>query len=57
MTHEEARNLKTFQNLCTCGGYAHSMNGRDPSHPHMDWCRQAEEYHEWYVALHTPEKK
>ena len=56
MTKEEAKALKTFDKHCTCGGYAHSMNGRDPSNPHMDWCPQKEQYDEWYRALH-PEKK
>ena len=29
---------------CNCGGYAPSMNGRDPENPHMAWCAQ---YPEW----------
>ena len=37
-----------FKNPCTCGGYAHTMNGRDPANPHMGWCPQAEEYAKWY---------
>lgn len=36
--------MNTFQNYCNCGGYACSMNGRDPEHPHMTWCAQ---YTEW----------
>jgi hypothetical protein len=39
---------KTFKNYCTCGGYAWSMNGRDPKQPHMAWCPQFKEYAEWY---------
>jgi hypothetical protein len=37
-----------FKNYCTCGGYAWRMNGRDPADPHMDYCRQREEYLEWW---------
>jgi hypothetical protein len=51
MTYEEAKNLKTFQNICNCGGYAASMNGRNPRHPHMDWCAQREEWEDWKFAL------
>ncbi len=51
MTRTEAENLTSFQNYCTCGGYAHSMNGRDKADPHMPWCPQREEYNEWYRAL------
>lgn len=56
MTHEEAKNLKSFENYCTCGGYAHSMNGRDPANPHMTWCAQKQEYDEWYKALYSKQK-
>ena len=52
MTKEEAANLKHFKNLCTCGGYAHTMNGRPVEQPHMHWCGQFAEYAEWYNALH-----
>ena len=56
MTKEEALIKKTFKNYCTCGGYAHSMNGRNPRRPHMSYCPQAEEYNEWYDALYPEEK-
>lgn len=52
MTKEQAEALVTFTHHCMCGGYAHSMNGRDPARPHMDWCPQREEYNEWWDALH-----
>ena len=52
MTKEEAQQLKTFKNYCTCGGYAWQMNGRPEAQPHMAWCPQSEEYAEWYQALH-----
>jgi len=57
MTKEEALNLKSFQNYCTCGGFAFSMNGRNPKRPHMDWCPQREEYNEWYDAIHSDDKE
>ena len=53
MTKEEAENLKTFDNQCTCGGFAWSMNGRPQEQPHMAWCPQYDEYEEWYQALHS----
>ena len=56
MTKDEALNLKTFDHYCTCGGFAHSMNGRDARNPHMDWCPQAKQYSEWYEALHGQEQ-
>jgi hypothetical protein len=51
MTHAEALALKSFKEYCACGGYAHSMNSRDPEAPHMSWCPQREEYAEWRAAL------
>jgi len=51
MTYEEAVNLKSFKHYCTCGGFAHQMNGRDPNNPHMSWCPQDEEYREYRAAL------
>lgn len=36
---EEAKNLKTFKHICTCGGFAWRMNGRNPARPHMP-CRR-----------------
>lgn len=56
MTHEEAKNLKTFRHYCNCGGFAWQMNGRPESQPHMPWCPQFHEYAEWYSALHSKEK-
>jgi len=52
MTKEEAEKLKAFENTCTCGGYAWSVNGRPEAQPHMAWCPQAAEYAEWYKAIH-----
>lgn len=54
MTLEEATALKSFKHYCTCGGFASSMNGRDPADPHMHWCPQDQEYRAWYRALHPP---
>lgn len=51
MTRTEAENLKSFKNYCNCGGFAPSMNGRDPEQPHMSWCAQYEEWQEWKRAL------
>lgn len=48
--HERLRQLVTFENYCTCGGYAWQMNGRPEASPHMDWCPQREEYARWYAA-------
>ena len=39
---------KTYDSYCTCGGYAWSMNGRDPKQPHMGWCPQYDEHAKWY---------
>jgi hypothetical protein len=38
----------SFDNYCTCGGYAWQMNGRPEAQPHMSWCPQREEYAAWY---------
>lgn len=51
MNRLEATKLKFFKNTCSCGGYAHSMNGRPESQPHMNWCPQYDEYGEWWRAL------
>lgn len=51
ITPEEAASLKSFKNPCNCGGYAHSMNGRDKMQPHMHWCPQAAEFAEWRAAM------
>lgn len=52
MTRDEAKAIKAFKNYCNCGGFAWSMNGRSEARPHMSWCPQAEEYNEWYDAMH-----
>lgn len=49
---KEAKELTRFTHSCTCGGFAHQINGRDPANPHMSWCPQREEYAEWWKALH-----
>ena len=41
-------NIRSYQNYCTCGGYAHTMNGRNPEHPHKSWCAQYKEYEDLY---------
>lgn len=51
MSPQEAVSLKSFKNLCTCGGFAYSMNGRNPKQPHMDWCPQVVEFAEWRAAM------
>lgn len=51
MTRDQALELRAFEHYCTCGGYAWSINGRDPMRPHMAWCPQRIEYNEWADAL------
>lgn len=51
MTLEEALKLRRFEHPCTCGGYACSMNGRNPEQPHMAWCPQLPEWTAWKEAL------
>lgn len=51
MNPKQASELKYFSNYCNCGGYAYSMNGRNPKHPHMQWCAQFEEFEEWRSAM------
>lgn len=53
MTYEEAKELIFFKDYCTCGGFALSLNGRDPARPHMSWCDQEDEYNEWYDAINS----
>ncbi len=48
--------MASFECYCTCGGYAHSINGRDPANPHMTWCPQYEEYKAWWEATHKKEE-
>lgn len=57
MTYEEAKALKSFKHHCTCGGYAHSVNGRNPEQPHMDWCPQLPQWLEWKAALANKPKE
>jgi hypothetical protein len=52
MTREEALNLRFFDHHCMCGGYAHTINGRPESQPHMQWCPQYDQYAAWWNALH-----
>lgn len=40
----KSKDIWCFINYCTCGGYASSMNNRNPDHPHSPWCAQ---YDEW----------
>jgi hypothetical protein len=47
--------MASFENICTCGGYAWAINGRDPANPHMSWCPQLEEYSAWWDATHAEE--
>jgi len=42
------KGITTYKNYCNCGGYAHSMNGRNERDPHMIWCDQFKEFHELY---------
>lgn len=46
---EPANKPETFQNYCTCGGYAWQMNGRPEAQPHTTWCPQREEYARWFA--------
>ena len=55
MTHDEAKALKSFKHYCNCGGFAASMNGRNPDHPHLSWCPQLEEYEVWWAAMNKEE--
>ena len=52
----QALKLKRFDHGCTCGGYAHRMNGRPESNPHMDYCPQKPQYDEWYRAIHEEKR-
>ncbi len=56
MTKDEAKKIKKFDHVCTCGGYAWQMSGRDESRPHMDYCPQKAQYDEWYRAMHSEER-
>ena len=43
-----SKDIYSWDNYCNCGGYASSMNGRNPEHPHLSWCPQYEEWEkEW----------
>lgn len=57
MTKTEAQALRSFKHYCSCGGFAHQMNGRPANQPHMTWCPQYHEYAEWYEALHSEDEK
>jgi hypothetical protein len=43
---DESRPI-SFRQYCTCGGYAWSTNNRNKESPHMPWCAQYEEWHQW----------
>jgi hypothetical protein len=51
MTLAEALALIQFDEPCTCGGFAPSLNERDPNQPHMSWCPQLPQFLEWRDAL------
>jgi hypothetical protein len=53
MTREEVEALRCFDHYCTCGGFAHTMNGRPAHDPHMVWCPQRPQWLDWYQALHS----
>lgn len=53
--HVEQRSV--FRNYCTCGGFAWTMNGRNPEQPHMAWCPQLTEYAQWWRSLPVEEQK
>lgn len=53
MTKDQAKALISFDELCMCGGYAWTMNGRPESNPHMGWCPQKKQYDAWYKAMHS----
>lgn len=57
MTPKEARELRTFKNYCNCGGFAYTMNGRNPQDPHMHWCAQRAEWLEWSEAMKKQDKE
>lgn len=40
--------INSYKKYCNCGGYAYTMNGRDPEHPHLHWCAQFKEYEDLY---------
>ena len=48
--------MGTFENYCTCGGFAWFMNGRPESQPHTHWCPQYEEYALWWAAKSKKEE-
>ena len=44
----KSKDIWSFENYCNCGGYASSMNGRNPEHPHTSWCAQSNEWEDWW---------
>lgn len=48
LTWLSEKGITTYSSYCNCGGYAASMNGRSPEHPHLSWCDQYEEYEKLY---------
>jgi hypothetical protein len=57
MTREDAINLKSFKNYCTCGGYAGMSERAKSRHPHMNWCKQYAEWEEWKAAIEKEQSK
>ena len=57
MTREDAINLKSFRNYCTCGGYAGLSERAQSRHPHLDWCPQRDEWEEWKAAMEQEPKQ
>lgn len=44
----KSKGVNSYKEYCNCGGYAHTMNGRNPEHPHQSWCHQFREYEDLY---------
>lgn len=57
MTYEEAKDLKSFKNYCTCGGYAGLSERAKSRHPHLDYCPQRDEWEAWKAAIESGEVK
>jgi len=52
-----AERITSFKHFCTCGGFAWTMNGRDPASPHLSWCPQRQEYAAWWSSLPLAEQQ
>lgn len=55
MTYEEAKNLKSFKNYCTCGGFAGMSERAKSRHPHLEYCPQRTEWEAWKAAMEKME--